>query len=256
MMCYYYSSMKLRAFLVLAAAAVLIIVAMGNRPAGTSYRQVIVDVSWPNCNTKPGDVFATGIIGITGGLDFHANRCLATESTWFSHYAVYVNTGYPGNTRARRFIDTPRRCGFSDSSCLAYNYGFNEGLYAVKYADQQNVHSDLWWLDVETENSWATNFLVNRQFLAGAIAAIKQQTWSPAVGIYSASDQWTEIVGPWHNKLPVWLATGATDKATAVKACGNRSFTDGSIWLTQYTIKYDENFSCSSPSVQHFQLQK
>ncbi len=242
--------MKLRAFLILAAAAVLVIVAMAGRPSGTSYRNVIVDVSWPNCGKLPEDVFATGIIGITGGLDFHANPCLATEATWFSHYAVYVNTGYPGDARARKYIDTPIRCGFYDSGCLAYNYGFNEGLYAIKYADRENVHSSSWWLDVETENSWTGNVLVNRQFLAGAVDAIRQQIWSPTVGIYSAPLQWQQIAGQWRNQLPVWLATGAADKAAAVKACREPAFTGGQVWLTQYTPKYDQNFPCSSQFVQ------
>jgi hypothetical protein len=243
--------MRWRALIVLAGIAALLVIALNSTPTGTNYRQKIVDVSWPNCRTKPSDVFAKGIVGVNGGLDFRPNPCLATEATWFSHYAVYMNTGYPGDARARKFINTPRHCGFSDSRCLAYNYGFNAALYSVKYADLQNVHANMWWLDVETINSWTNNFLVNRQFLAGAAAAIKQQIWSPTVGIYSTSKQWNEIAGPWHNKLPAWLATGALSEAPAVKACRAQSFTGGPIQLTQYTIKYDENFPCTGQFINY-----
>jgi hypothetical protein len=251
MACYYIYDMQLRALIVVAAATVLLGVALASRPAGPNYKNTIVDVSWPNCGKTPGDVFATGILGVNGGLDFHPNPCLGTESTWFSQYAVYMNTGYPGKARARKFMNMPRHCGFSDSVCLAYNYGFNAALYSIKYANLQNVHPNMWWLDVETENSWSDNFLANRQFLKGAEAAIKKQFWSPAVGIYSAPLQWDQIVGPWHDKLPVWLATGGTSKATAANACHEPAFTGGNIWLTQYTIKFDQNFACSNQFTHH-----
>jgi hypothetical protein len=236
--------MKLRAFLVLAAVAALLVIVFATKPTGTSYRQVIVDVSWPNCGKLPKDVFGTGIVGINGGLDFHPNPCLADESTWFSHYSVYMNTGYPGDARGRKFINSPRRCGFSESACLAYNYGFNAARYSIKYANTQNVHANTWWLDVETENSWTNNVLVNRQFLEGAITAIRQQVLVPTVGIYSAPHQWDEIVGPWLTRQPVWLATGSTSRADAAKACHGQSFTGGPIQLTQYTPRLDENFPC------------
>ncbi|HEY5152338.1 MAG TPA: hypothetical protein VII55_00005, partial [Candidatus Saccharimonadales bacterium] len=158
-----------------------------------------------------------------------------------------------GKARARKFMNAPRRCGFSDTVCLAYNYGFNAALYSIKYANLNNIHPNMWWLDVETENSWSDNFLANRQFLLGAEAAIKKQFWSPSVGIYSAPLQWDQIVGPWQTKLPVWLATGATAKADAAKACREPAFTGGSIWLTQYTPKFDQNFQCSGRFINRLQ---
>jgi hypothetical protein len=244
--------MRARVTIIIAGSALILIAALVH-PAGKDYRHTIVDVSWPNCGTsaKTGDVFATGIIGVTGGLDFHPNPCLGQEATWFSHYAVYINTGYPGRARGQKYLSSPRHCAPTEDSCLAYNYGFNAATYAIRYASLQNVHADIWWLDVETENSWTDNFLVNRQFLRGAEAATKQKVWFATVGIYSSPNQWNEIVGPWQNKLPVWLATGATDKNTAVQVCRTKSFTGGSTWLSQYTIKYDQNFPCSNQFTQH-----
>jgi len=211
----------------------------------------IVDVSWPNCKVKQNTTYASGIIGITGGLDFHKNACLAKESTWFLRYAVYINTGYPGDARGRRYQNTPRRCGPHDSSCLAYNYGFQEALYAIKYADLQNVHTNLWWLDVETENSWTGHLLANRQFINGAIAGIKQHIWFATVGVYSSPHQWQQINGQWHNGLPVWQATGSLRRDTAVKACRTPAFTGGSLWLTQYTMQLDQNVACSAQFAAH-----
>lgn len=237
--------MKRRVLLVAAALVVLLVIAIVGRPSGTSYRHSIVDASWPNCKTAPGDAFAVGIVGVTGGLDFHANPCAGEEAGWFGHYAVYMNTGYPGRERGQRFKAWPRHCGSKDNRCLGYNYGYNAALYAIRQADLQNVHGDLWWLDVETENSWTDNYLVNRQFINGAIAAIHHKIWFSQVGIYSAPLQWQEIMGPWHNRLPAWIATGATKESAARKACRGKAFTGGKTWLSQYTVKFDQNHPCS-----------
>lgn len=233
------------------AFVALIIIALASQPKGADYRQKIVDVSWPNCGASNSDVFAAGIIGVTGGLTFRANPCAGEEAGWFSHYAVYLNTGYPGRERGQKYKSWPRRCSSMDSSCLAYNYGYNAALYAVNQASLHNVHANLWWLDVETENSWTDNFLVNRQFVRGAVAAIRQNVWSAEVGIYSSRTQWNELMGPWRNKLPVWWATGATKQAEAARFCREKSFTGGQVWLSQYTIKYDEDLQCSKQFARH-----
>jgi hypothetical protein len=232
------------------AALALIGIAVLIHPAGKDYRSTIVDVSWPNCGAKTMDVFATGIVGVTGGLDFHPNPCAGEEAGWFSHYAVYINTGYPGRAYGQKYKSSLLHCGIKQDVCLAYSYGYNAALYAIRQANLQNVHADMWWLDVETENSWTDNFLVNRQFIRGAEAAIKQNVWSATAGIYSSRTQWNEIMGPWQNKLPVWWATGAKNKAGAAKWCREKSFTGGPVWLSQYTIKYDENFTCSGQFTQ------
>lgn len=202
-----------------------------------------VDVSWPNCKLRLAD-YQTGIIGITGGRDFHPNPCLGQQATHFLNYAVYINTGYPGKAYGRHFQNSPKRCGYNDTLCLAYNYGFNEAEYAIHYANLNNVHAATWWLDVENENSWSDNFLANRQFVNGAVAGIRQNLRTATVGVYSSPFQWKQLMGPWHNKLPVWQATGSTKLADAVQACHDVSFTGGRIVLAQYTPYLDQDYHC------------
>lgn len=237
--------MRTRLWPVIVPLIFLLATALIFHPAGKDYRHKVVDVSWPNCQAKTNDVFAVGIVGVTGGLDFHPNPCAGEEAGWFSHYAIYMNTGYPGRASGQKFKSSPKRCGPKDDQCLGYNYGYNAALYAVRQADLQNVHSNLWWLDIEFENSWTDNFLVNRQFVKGATAAIKHEIRSAQVGIYSSRTQWNDLMGPWQNKLPVWWATGATKPAAAARFCHEKSFTGGPVWLSQYTVKYDENYPCS-----------
>jgi hypothetical protein len=207
--------------------------------------QTIVDVSWPNCKTSPATNFHEGVIGVTGGLDFRPNNCLAGETTWFAHYALYMNTGYPGIAYGKKFISSPKHCSVSNKQCLAYNYGFAAAEYGIHLAARSGVYSDLWWLDVETDNSWTSNTAVNRASLEGSVAAIQQNSFVAEVGIYSTPDQWAAITGGWQNGLPAWLGTGLVSEQAAAKECATTAFTGGSIWLSQYTPKLDANVACS-----------
>jgi hypothetical protein len=128
---------------------------------------------------------------------------------------------------------------------LAYNYGYNATLYAVKYADSQLVASTSWWLDVETENSWTTSQVDNKSSLEGAVDALRQHTFLPTVGIYSTPYQWAVITGNWQNHLPSWVGTGSSNLIAAKAACRVQSFTGGGMWLAQYTPSLDIDYPCS-----------
>src|SRR3954465_9159477 len=58
------------------------------------------DVSYPQCD-QPLPVGAFGVVGVNGGKNFSANRCLAAEYAWAktlpNQAMVYLNTGNPGN---------------------------------------------------------------------------------------------------------------------------------------------------------------
>ena len=214
------------------------------------YSSTITDVSWPNCGSKTIINYQEGIIGVTGGLDFHPNPCLRAETSWFGHYALYINSGYPGMNSQRKFVTSPLHCTPADSNCLAYNYGFAAAQYALRVADQAGAYTNLWWIDVETDNSWTNSTLVNRASLEGMIAAIRQGSFLPEIGIYSTPDQWAIITGGWHNKLPIWIATGALNSHSAALACQTIPFTDGPMWLSQYTTVLDGNIACSNSFTQ------
>jgi hypothetical protein len=208
--------------------------------------QIINDVSWPNCNTAQTMLSDFGIVGVSGGLDFHNNPCLAKETSWFSRYGLYINTGFPGNSAADKYLNAPLRCSAANSQCLSFNYGFNATLYAINYADSQLVNSKSWWLDVETDNSWTTSYVINTENLKGALAALAQHTFLTQVGVYSSPAQWSVLTNDWKNLLPEWGATGSASLIQAQNFCNSPSFTGGQIWLAQYTTKLDNNFICSS----------
>ena len=207
--------------------------------------QTIYDVSWPNCGVRPPPNSIWAIVGVNGGLDFRMNPCLDKEASWFGHVALYANTGYPGIVYGKRRDNGPRHCRASDKLCWAYNYGYTATAYSIRYADSQGIHSPLWWLDVEADNSWTTNTFANRASLEGAIDAIHQNVFLAIVGLYSYPTQWTAIVGDWRINLPTWEATGGYSLAPALDACRNTGFGASMPWITQYTTALDVDHACN-----------
>jgi len=204
------------------------------------------DVSWPNCKAVPPMPDTWGVVGVTGGLVFSENPCLQIQAAWFRTPTLYVNTGYAGAQKAARFAGSPHKCAVTDDICLAYNYGYNAGLYAADKAFAHRLYSRIWWLDVETENSWSDNPEVNRQSLRGMADAIRHKTVGATIGYYSYPGQWDHITGSWRPGNPAWAATGTADRGAAIAACNQQSFTGGPIWLTQYVLELDRDYVCTA----------
>jgi hypothetical protein len=227
---------------IVASGALLLVLIIGHHTP--AYATTVVDVSWPNCHARHAMVYRHGIVGVTGGLNFRPNKCLAAETGWFASYELYMNTGYPGDSYGRKFRYMPLYCASANNQCLAYNYGYNAALYALNYAAKQDVHTSQWWLDVETENSWTVNPTINRTVLLGAVTAVKRQVFWATVGYYSYPGQWNLLTGSWHNGLPAWSATGQVTRVAAALACQMHSFTGGVVLYGQYTVLLDQNLPC------------
>lgn len=203
-----------------------------------------IDISWPNCRSNiPSTTF--GIVGVTGGLNFHSNPCIGYESINFSRsLSLYVNTGYPGLAYAYRFSGYPKQCEIKDNYCLAYNYGYNAARYASDYAYKNGVISQNWWLDVEIVNSWDVNTKVNVENLKGYIDGLEQFQKPNFIGFYTYPPEWQIITGGWKNKFPVWVATDSNFREDAIKACKSNGFTGGNVILTQYITNFDTDLVC------------
>ncbi|HEV2412766.1 MAG TPA: hypothetical protein VGS28_03100 [Candidatus Saccharimonadales bacterium] len=206
-----------------------------------------VDISYPNCHAfVPRTSF--GIVGVEGGLGFSENPCLANEAVHFPNVSLYANTGYPGATaaNAQKYMVTPKVCVAGDLNCIAYDYGYNQGLYAYAYATSQGVHSQTWWLDVETVNSWTNDPNQNQQSLLGEHDALVASGVS-IVGIYSTTAQWDEITGSWINNWPSWGATTWSTARQAMTYCRGHQFTGGQSLLMQFVARHqqlDQDVAC------------
>lgn len=206
-----------------------------------------VDVSYPNCTTSVSRV-SFGIVGTENGVNFTQNPCLASEAANFTNLSLYANTGYPGasSANAQKYQNSPYACLTTDLNCIAYNYGYNQGIYAYNYAANSGVHATTWWLDVENMNDWTSDTLQNQNSLLGEHDALSA-SGATTVGAYSTTAQWNNITGYWHNGWPSWGATTWTTASQAQTYCTGHQFTGGQSLLMQYKSKkslVDQDVAC------------
>jgi hypothetical protein len=174
------------------------------------------DISWPQCNKTLPKGQAFGIVGVNNGLANNTNPCLATQLSWSLTSAG--STGQP-----KTALDANIR-GISNPSTY------------------------LWWLDVETINSWESNKSANTADLEGMNAYF--QSIGASVGLYSTSNQWNQIAGTTIASsslygLNSWIP-GAINQTVAKSNCTLRPLTaGGEVTLTQFVSKnLDYDYSC------------
>lgn len=248
-------------------------------PASTELKGY--DISYPQCSNKslknlPTDHYF-GIVGVNGGTAASYNPCLTEQLAWANkaktgsnqpRVQVYVNTANPAQDTAYNWNNWPTTgtTPYGDctgvrnnSQACSWQYGWNRSVeaeaYFVSKAQSAGISTStgnyIWWLDVETMNSWQTgnNLALNTAAIEGFAAYY--QSKNAQVGLYSTALQWGEIVGGTVssesnlNGLPNWRPGGA-NLTTAKDACSADPLTSGGyISMTQYIVKsLDTNHSC------------
>jgi hypothetical protein len=207
------------------------------------------DISYPQCSTNnyPQKDAQFGIIGVTGGKAFTNNACLSEEFAWASDLSslpsLYMNLNSPiGSTAFKGMVGPYGRCKRIGGRCQAENYGYNAAQEAFRYATSQGAFSPIWWLDIETTNSWSSSPSLNRGTINGAVKFFKDQGIS--VGIYSVPSMWSSITGNYKNNLPVWIAISSI---TPAPYCSSASgFTGGAVYLVQHASdsSFDSDHAC------------
>ena len=212
------------------------------------------DISWPQCGKAQPAGGAFGIVGVTGGRPYTANPCLTSQFAWAEATpgggSFYMNTSNPG-ARAVALDWYAQRapnptCGPGNEVACAYDYGFNAAAGAFAYAQVSTgkANGRVWWLDVESDNSWSdTDIGANRASLQGSIDFLQRQP-GVVVGVYSTARMWTRIMGDHRLPLPNWVA-GGDNAAEAVAMCVPAfSMTGGPVVLTQWVDGFDHDYVC------------
>jgi len=189
------------------------------------------DVSHPQCRKAlpPDGGFA--IVGVTGGHPFSSNQCVGEQLAWAfkKHgHAVYVNSGYPGT-----------------GDPVAYGTAIANDAVAREHAHTRRG-TTMWWLDVETANTWNGTAQQNATVLDAMASQL--QHLGARVGIYSTPAMWAQIAGDWAPGLPIWYATGPGTAGSAAAACGN-AFAGSPAAVVQWVEKtalgvFDHNLVC------------
>ncbi|HEY2428446.1 MAG TPA: hypothetical protein VGI06_05920, partial [Acidimicrobiales bacterium] len=205
------------------------------------------DISFPQCGAAYPPSAPFGIVGVNNGRAFTHNPCFASEATWAGpSLSIYMNLNAPPSGSAQGLSGPAGQCAPTDTGCMAYNYGYNAAADAHAYAAASGASASVWWIDVETANSWDANTSNNGRTIQGALDALGAA--GDVAGIYSTPYQWGIIAGGYAPKTPIWLATGA-DYSTAAAFCSpSHGFGGGAIWLTQYGtagVPYDQDLACA-----------
>lgn len=217
-----------RVFVAVLGAAVL---AAGVGTAVFAVSRYGNDISWPQCGGAFPAKAGFGIVGVNGGRPFTQNPCLAAEWQW-----ALANKGAPA------YYMNLSNAGTADPA----GYGASAAAYALNYAASatgaSSAVSHVWWIDVETANTWSSSQAANAAVVQGALTYLKQHT-AKAVGIYSTGYQWGVITGGVHLGAPVWAA-GASSAASAPSMCGT-GFTGKPVKVVQYPAgSYDGDYRC------------
>jgi hypothetical protein len=268
----------LRSLVVTVLAVLTVLMGMPATASAAAPTQVGYDVSYPQCGAPLPSGRAFAVVGVNGGLSTRANPCLSTQLAWAwgsngsvpsqPRAQVYLNTANPGQvidqvTTWPASGSTPYgECDGTNTMACSWGYGWQRAStsilsFFVPAAGTAGVDSDpsryVWWLDVETVNTWqagSTGALArNRAALEGMAASIVAR--GGRVGLYSTSQQWAQIVGSVPESsiltgLPSWLA-GSSSLSDARSDCREPALTPGGrVTLTQYVVDgFDRNNACS-----------
>ncbi|HEX6489634.1 MAG TPA: hypothetical protein VF137_12285 [Candidatus Dormibacteraeota bacterium] len=241
------------------------------------------DISYPQCGIAiPSGAF--GIDGVDGsGRPFDVDNqygpspCLGKQyaaARATGNGALYMNTGYDPSYVANHPVATCVQQSQAKTSLDAAHQQAWEVGCASAWFNQQYVMSPttnlvssgsaagvswqrygqglpaptMWWLDVETGNSWSSSDLtLNAETLQGSVDELTSLTPGIQVGAYSTSYQWGVIAGSTHvtGLAADWVATGQTSSRNVKTYC-SKTFNGGTAWLVQWVSHrtYDYDVPC------------
>ena len=212
------------------------------------------DVSYPDCSSPSSPTGTFAIIGVTGGRAFTNNPCLASEvsaavrqNATVSFY-MNLNTAI-GSTSSEGDTGPAGRCAKANKACVDYNYGYNAAVAAYGATSELVAAPVMWWLDIETGNSWSRSSALNDDVIEGAVDFLQTKG---DVGIYSTAAMWTTIAGstfqPGTLPVPGGQQVGAAVQGNWVPASAcpaSALFPNGVVWVIQHsTTPYDQDSSC------------
>lgn len=213
------------------------------------------DISWPQCDLPVPAPGAFGIVGVSGGRPYTHNPCLSSQFAWAEATpggaSFYMNTSNPGpdslsiDWYGQRSPDPA--CSPENEVACAYDFGFNAAAHAFAYAQSatgNRAAGRVWWLDVETDNSWKYGDIpTNHASLRGSLDFLQRQP-GVLVGVYTTPRMWGFIAGDLQLPIPNWMA-GATTQAEAIAHCApGFSATGGPVVLSQWVEDFDNDYVC------------
>ncbi len=247
-----------RRLLGLVAALALAIVLAGfpvGRPVSAAAAPMYGhDISWPQCPSSQGGYGLPMpptstqfvVVGLTKGLAFTENPCLASQVSWVKANGkpahAYTMATFPTAAQLTGY----RASGPWSTSTRAgqlSNVGYAEGSFALASLKKVGFTPPVVWIDVEPRpaqpwpSSTAAQRRENRYVVEGLMRRLRDA--GVAYGLYSYASGWASITGSWWLPgVPVWATAGRLDTPDeALKLCTSPSFSGGRVYLSQW---YDD----------------
>ncbi len=213
------------------------------------------DVGHQSCSRPLATDVSFGVIGTTAGRPYFPSPCLSAEYAWAKSLRYppqyYLNLANPGHKSPRWGQGGPRACDPQpkyDVGC-AYDYGLRAAKAAWGFVAAVGAPGPgRWWVDVETDNTWAYSAkgqAANRAIIRGALGYLRHRHHVGA-GIYTETLWWWAITGGSTKfaNTPVW-GGGAGSKRNARRNCKPHSITGGPALMAQW-IRHgiDHDIAC------------
>lgn len=217
------------------------------------------DVSWPQCPAAvggyglpmPPESTQFVLVGLTKGLPFTENPCLASQVTWSRDRSkpaqAYTMAGFPTSAQLTAYGSSGPWRPTTRAAQLS-NVGYAEARYAVGSLAKVGWRPAVVWVDVEPRpaqpwpSTTAAQRLDNRYVIEGLMRGLRDAGY--AYGVYSYAAGWQAVTGGWWLPgVPVWATAGSLDYPNeALDRCTQASFSGGTVYLSQWwdaTRDYD-----------------
>ncbi|TQJ50281.1 FG-GAP-like repeat-containing protein [Phycicoccus sp. SLBN-51] len=212
------------------------------------------DVSWPQCDKAvgglglpmPPDTAAFAVIGLTKGLPFTENPCLADQVAWATQHGTpthaYTIAAFPTTAQLGTYgTQGPWRA--TTRAGQLSNAGYAEARFALQSLRAVPFTPPVVWVDVEPRPAqpWPSDTTAqrreNRYVVEGLMRGLRDA--GVAYGVYSYAAGWQTITGSWWLPgVPVWATAGRLDYPDeALDRCTQASFSGGRVFLSQW---YDD----------------
>jgi hypothetical protein len=212
------------------------------------------DVSWPQC---PKEVGGLGlpmppedaellVVGLTRGLPFTENPCLADQVAWATRHdtptQAYTIAAFPTAGQLSAYGTRGPWSATTRAGQLS-NVGYAEARFGLQSLQAAGFAPPVVWVDVEPRpaqpwpSSTAPQQRENRYVVEGLLRGLRDA--GVAYGLYSYAAGWEAITGSWWLPgVPVWATAGRLDYPDeALDRCTQPSFSGGRVLLSQW---YDD----------------